>query len=246
MGDTRIDETVTIVQRRREQLSRQQFNTAQSSQLFINCCFALSLSGVIVIVSEAFKTSPAKLFWIPLSIYLIFSIWRQYSIYYIPLQYYRGKAESDMEEFVTLLITLMLATFCLVCVYLPHWSLVALFSVIVLNLYKIKQMRKALKAAPNKADLADKELATFTFKLWIYLFLTFVMILLVWIYHSEEPGIEYYLFAAIGPLPLQFVVRLIFRDFSGDHTVAQEADKYIASIAAAWHLTAEEAGQQGT
>src|SRR4051795_5378969 len=92
------------------------FNNSQSSQLFINCCFALSFSGVFFILGEALHNKALLIAWLPFTVYLTFLIWRQYRIYCLPVQFYRPEPESDKEEITTLVITLLVAGFTFSCV----------------------------------------------------------------------------------------------------------------------------------
>jgi hypothetical protein len=214
------------------------FNGSQCSQLFINCCFALSLSGVFLLVCEAFKNAANRyyIWWVPLAGYLIFTIWRQYSTYYIPVQHYRPTPESDSEELTTLLITLMLASFAPICMYLPQWALVYLGALVLLNLFKIRQMKHILNDAPKVPPNALFALQDFSKRLWCYFGILVLLIAIVFAFLSNLEPWLFAMLAGIAPLPLHFAARWLYRDFCKRRaqTTSLTAQAYIAEIAAAW------------
>lgn len=216
------------------------FNGSQCSQLFINCCFALSLSGVFLLVCEAFKNTANRyyIWWVPLAIYLIFTIWRQYSTYYIPIQHYRPSPESDSEELTTLLITLMLASFGPICMYLPQWALAYLGALVLLNLFKIRQMKRILNIAPKIPQNALVALRVFSNKLLCYLGVILVVLIpIVLAFQSNWEAWVFAMLVGITPVVLHLVALWLYRDFFEHHaqaTTALTAQAYIAEIAAAW------------
>jgi hypothetical protein len=220
-------------------LTRQEFNSSQSSQLFINCCFALSLSAMFWALSEASKNQSLYLIWMPLTVYLIFTVWRQYSVYYIPLQYYRRKAESEFGELITLIITFMLAAFSLVCLYWPHWSLTCLFLILLFNLIKLRQMRVTLTKAPRQteAEKAIEALKVFRNRLWFYLAILFILIILMLVFQADTKEWTFSLISAFLPLGAHLLARLLYSNFlelGKPRKPDITADEYIEYVASAW------------
>lgn len=161
------------------------FNSTQSSQLFINCCFAIAFAGMFLVCTEALRTAKESgrylapmWFWILLSGYVMFAVWRQYSNYLIPLQFYRNKPELDKEEAITLAITFALALFPVAIFYLPRLSLAPLLIIILLNIVKIFQMKSAVDAA-SSCSPKDQVLSCLTvFRDRLYIQLSLVLIFL--------------------------------------------------------------------
>lgn len=160
------------------------FDPTQSSLVFINCCFAISLTGPILLMGRAQQnpeTWKRLLPGVALGIWLTFSVWRQYALYYIPLQFYRERPEFDSEEFTTLLITLALFAVSFFFAETPDSTPWCLAVVLVLTIAKLKQMTKSLDSAPCPEGLkfARTEFREYTQKLVIYLILVGVLMVLL-------------------------------------------------------------------
>src|SRR5258708_3663971 len=55
------------------------FHPSQSSLVFINCCFALSLTGILLLINYALSEDAEHLdllWWAPLATYDTFIVWR--------------------------------------------------------------------------------------------------------------------------------------------------------------------------
>ncbi len=148
------------------------FRYAQASQLFINLCFALALTGVIWLVQTALdaNSDPSRLhniLHVPLLIYLVFVIWRQYGSYYMPVQHYLDHEESEIEDFTTFLITAVLGCYPIVCVYMKNLSPFILIMIILLNMLKVSQMNRHLGPDPALA-YARSTLKEFSKRLRFY------------------------------------------------------------------------------
>jgi hypothetical protein len=217
-----------------------EFNGSQCSQLYINCCFALSLGGLYFLVAQSLnKTQGALFWWVPLSFYLVFTIWREYSVYYIPLQHYRPTPESDSEEFVTLTITLILGIFPVLCAQKPRWSLITILILVIFNLIKLRQMRTALTIAPVRPRLALEALAIFSNRLWCYCAILAVMILMTWIFGSLCSDALLNVISALLPLAIHLVARVLYRDFfefGAPNRLNPTPIQYIQSVASAWPI----------
>lgn len=212
-----------------------EFNNAQSSQLFINCCFAISFGGEIWLVNKVIDTGLYYIFWLPLSVYLLYVVWRQYCVYYIPLQYYRNKPESEPEEIITLLITLLLGTFAFFCVYLPHFSWLCIVAIIVLNLIKVKQMKKNLSDAPNVPSQALNQLHILSLRLWVYLGVLAALYIPVLVYDKKAPlSWRYHLCMGGTPIVVYVFAKKIFDNLYQPYPSPLLPEDYIKSIAAAW------------
>ncbi len=219
--------------------ARPEFNSSQSSQLFINCCFALSLSAMFWALTEASKDKWTYISWVPLTVYLIFVVWRQYSGYCIPLQFYRQGPESDMEELITLVVTFLLAAFSLVCLNWPRWSWTLLFAVLVFNLIKLKQMKVVLRSAPATvyAGAAIKALDVFRNRIWIYICLLLVLMVILFTYPDPIDDWTFSVIGGIVPLAVHFAAQAIHTNlFVSDQPDAPDTsvEGYLASVAAAW------------
>lgn len=190
------------------------FRSSQASQLFISCCFALSLTGVFWLIAAALDTGPpptskaafevkhVDLWFVPLALYLIFIVWRQYASYYIPVQYYRDRGEGEMEELTTFFITIVLAAYPVVCVYFRIYSPLLLLFLIGLNLAKIDQMKRLL---PESQELkyAHATLDEFRRRLWFYAAALLILVYLpVLSYLDLISRSDWSLRIAIGVVPL--------------------------------------------
>ena len=240
-GEVDKAESSSAVECRADLLARQNFNSAQSSQLFINCCFAVSFGGVFYVTTEAIKKSVLLLVWTLLSLYVLFFVWRQYSNYLIPLQFHRNELESNWEEGITLAITFVLALLPVICLYLPHWSLLPLFAVVVLNIWKLAQMKRAIRQAPNfqKAKLAFEQLSVFNIKLWIHLRILFLLIALVAVYQHllTNEVVFAWVVTAVSVIVNFFVVPWIYKNVDGlgrPDLSLPNAQEYVDAIASAW------------
>jgi hypothetical protein len=225
---------------RAEIFARANFNFAQSSQLFINCCFAISFGGVFFVAIEGLKTS-SSIPWTILSIYVVFAVWRQYSNYLIPLQFYRNKAESYTEEMTTFAITFALALFPVVCFHLPGLSLIALFVVLLLNILKLEQMKRAIRLAPRQeeAELALEQLSVFSIRLGIHLGILVLLFALLFIPKNLSKG--EFTFAVVvtvtSCLANIFFVQWIYTNVHSLNKLTRSdysVEEYVQAIASAW------------
>jgi len=214
-----------------ELLARPGFNTSQSSQLFINCCFALSLSGVFFTAIEALQKNLVYLFWIPFTMYLVFLIWRQYSIYYIPLQFYRNKPTTDFDELITFVITLSLGAYPVICIYFQHWSIVCLAGIIGLNLIKVKQMCSMLQQAPKPASDAVNTLKDFSYRLITYIGMLGVIFALLLFQQSNLSERCYSIIVGlIVPVVVYPLTRGIYVSIRGNRVVPLSSEVYIKLV----------------
>ncbi len=186
----------------------------QASQLFINCCFALSLAGILGLFAAAVATKTFSSCWpIPLSLILVFTVWRQYYRYYIPLQAYRCRPETESEELVTLLTTLTLGALPIVYAAKPLFGLVAILITLVLTWLKLHQMERALPRN-NGTTAIRPMLRDYKVRLYIYaslLLLGIVIYLAIGPSSKNPTGMELF-FTSVGPLPLYWLARWFYRD----------------------------------
>lgn len=138
------------------------FNPFQSSQLFFSICFAIPVGGVFLLVSDAIgKGKLPNLACAFLGLTIIFLVWRQFSSYYIPLQFYRREPETLVEESTTFLVTIVLSGIILVSPSHPEWVLPLTLILLFLNLRKVKEMNRILGSLANPPVKAIGELNRF-------------------------------------------------------------------------------------
>ena len=230
---TRRRRNYAIPRLRTQKVPGPEFNSSQSSQLFVNCCFALSFGAVLFILTEALK-QPLLLTWLPLTVYLTFLVWRQYRIYCLPVQYYRPEPESDGEEIVTLAITVFVALFTFSCIQAPLFSYVSFASIILLNLWKLRQIRNVLLSAPRQPSAAISDLQVFARHLWIYLVLLGLLLIVATAFHAYLGPKGFLLITALVPLLIYSGVQRVYREFSPQWKTQMSPKQYIESIALAF------------
>lgn len=225
-----------VPQRTDPQVGASAFNSSQSSQLFINCCFALSFSGVFFILGEALHNKTLLIAWLPFTVYLTFLIWRQYRIYCLPVQYYRPEPESDREEITTLVITLLVAGFTFSCVYAPYLTFVLLALIILLNLEKLRQIKNVLLTAPQRPNDAINDLQVFGRHLWIYLLFLVILFVVVMAFDKQLGETLFLLISALVPLMIYGIAQLSYREFvrGANAKIMLTPKEYIESVATAF------------
>jgi len=208
------------------------FNSAQSSQLFINCCFAIAFAGMFYVCTEvAHSVTAAKytdvaksgevlyrpwatILWVVLCGNVVFQVWRQYSNYLIPLQFYRSKPESDLEEGLTFLITFVLALFPVFYLISPRLGLLPLMGIIAFNILKIWQMKSAVRRAFAAESQHRKRvlhcLSVFQCRSGIQLLLVVLTLLSVFgencrVHRLNPYGVRFVLFFGYAPAALYLV-----------------------------------------
>jgi hypothetical protein len=210
------------------------FNYSQSSLVFINCCFALSLTGVLLLLQAALAVHHSYLFWwSPLAVYLVFVIWRQYSLYYIPLQYFRNIPETESEEFATLSITILLFVYMLLAAGNSRATPWLLLTIIALNIIKVHQMKCWLKVAPKSADVARSMLRVLSWRLMLYLCCLLFLNILLWTFTLEES--RYALTAGFIPLVGQILAQALFVAAGPKLKMRYSPQAYLQSISDAWN-----------
>lgn len=210
------------------------FNTSESSLVFINCCFALSLTGVLLLLQTALSVNHHYLlWWSPLAVYLVFVVWRQYSLYYIPLQYFRNIFETEVEELSTLIITILLFVLILLATANSRATPWFLLAIILINIIKVKQMLAWLRGAPKPVDVALSILNTLLSRLVIYFFCLLFLNVFLWTYTLEEEW--YAVTAGFIPLVGQIITQLIFI-IGGWKSLSlrNSPQDYLQSISDAW------------
>jgi hypothetical protein len=208
------------------------FDPSQSSLVFINSCFSFSFATLFFLGAEVLQSPLQHVWWTPLPAYLIIVVWQKYSKYYIPLQFYRNCPENDLEELCTYSITLVLGLIGLACVKWPNSVLFFLAILIMLNLWKTKQMRNSLASATNTPTFAIEEIEHQSRKLWLNLIilLNLLHLLIAWRHHLTPV-----MFAVIGgtiSIPLHLMAQVLYKERYPKYKPDQV--KYANAIAAAW------------
>gem|GEM_PF-3186710 len=100
--------------------------------------------------------SIATFIWAFLATYLIVIVWRQYSSYYIPLQFHSGQQEPFSDEGSTILITITLALIPIAASRSPDFTPFLLCLLICANLFKLRGMRSILRLLPATTQATDE------------------------------------------------------------------------------------------
>jgi hypothetical protein len=150
------------------------FDLTQASLVFINTCFALAFGSLYTLLQAGYSSSGvhrvAAFLWAGVAGHIAYNVWRQYSIYYIPLQFHSQRLESATEEFTTLSITACIALIALNADRRPIITECLLLTLLILNLRKVKQMCGTLEGKAAES-VALKELSYFRKRLTFYIWL---------------------------------------------------------------------------
>jgi hypothetical protein len=229
---------VTRKWRRRngEEASRR-FDWLQSSLVFINTCFAVSFTGVFILLESCFDSETpievlARIAWAALATYLIIIVWRQYTMYYIPLQFHSQTLESVGAEVKTFAITLVLGLIGISAARRPAAAPLLLIVLILLNLLKLREMRDTLRPKWPHTMLAIEELRHLARKLRLNLFLLMAVLIILFAYSHYWSQSTASLIAALSAFVLHPVVQPLYRNMYLSHQPSPE--QYNETIAQAW------------
>ena len=98
----------------------------------------------------------SALFSAGLATYLIVTVWRQYSTYYIPIQFHSAQQDPFPDEGTTVLITITLALIPIAASRSPTFTPYALICLICANLYKLRSIRSILRPLPAVTQATDE------------------------------------------------------------------------------------------
>lgn len=217
--------------------SRRRLDATQSSLVFINTCFALAFGGVFFLLTDFFAAPTviervAYLSWAALATYLIIVVWRQYTTYYIPLQFYSQSLESLGAELSTFIITLVLGLIAISASKAPMLGPVLLIILILLNLVKLREMRITLRRRLPTTKVAVEELRHLARKLRLNLFfLSNVLMLLCAYHHFLQRGV-YSIIVVAASFLLHAAAQPLYRNIYVGYEAQPEL--YSATIAIAW------------
>jgi len=221
----------------RYRASVRRFDLTQSSLVFINTCFAIAFGSIYTLILEAFSVTAsnsdrlADVTWSILAGYLVFTVWRQYSTYYIPLQFHSQKAETSWQEMTTLLITVTLALVAVCAAKEPAVTPVFLILLILLNVAKLKQMRSTLRHKGNATVQAINHLTHFAKRLLIYLGILIGLTFVAWTYGEKWSSSTYAIVVATSAIVTTVLTPVVHRRLFGQ---TSSPDDYTKTIETAW------------
>lgn len=188
------------------------FNPFQSSQLFFSICFAIPVGGVFLLVSDALaKEKLSNLACAFFGLTIIFLVWRQFSSYYIPLQFYRREPETLVEESTTFLVTVVLSGIILVSPSHPEGVLPLTLILLFLNLRKVQEMNRILRSLAHPPEKAIKELKRFAQHTCFYIGAGAVQFLLEVLFAPHLPRNIHVLLVGTVPLVVYVLAALLRR-----------------------------------
>jgi hypothetical protein len=217
--------------------SPRRFDLTQGSLVFINTCFAIAFGSIYTLIVEAFARDAtqidrwADIIWAAFAGYLVFTVWRQYSTYYIPLQFHSQAGETFLQEATTLLITVCLALTALCAAKKPEITPIFMILLIVLNVAKLEQMSATLRRKTS-TQLAVSELAHFKKRLLIYLGILLGLTFVTWSFGEGWDRSTYAIVVASTAVVATVFTPVVYRRIFIETPVMP--GQYARSIECAW------------
>ena len=193
------------------------FHYAVSAQLFLSICFAQALSGSLLLVDFSAREADKAhvLFCLPLSLWVLLIVWRQYGLYYLPVQHYRQCADTIQADSVTLFITVLLGVLPVLCGHNQALVPFCLMAVIILTFMKVNELESLFDQ--NDPDSQEAREAFFFLRkqLLVYLAVVLAISITYWLLGSYLT--DYGRSVVIGMVFLlgYFGTRWILTDFFG-------------------------------
>jgi hypothetical protein len=206
----------------------------QSSLVFINCCFAVALGGAFSVapgVSTGAQFSNILL--TGLGVYLVYTLWRQYTLYYIPMQYFRPHIEPLRYEATTLAVTIALAFVAPAFNKWPRCGTLLLVGIVSLSWLKVRQLQATLCMAPSPPSVALEELRGLSYRLMVNLVASMAVAVLVFCYIKVYPTAKFGIYL-IPFLPLISELVAPFSEAWHPNQQSKGPEEYYLSLSTAW------------